>query len=167
MLVLLSRSYLCFAPICAGDRFRCTKTFFIELFLYVKAGPGKHRFRFKNKLLSLDSATISLCLSLFPWAKFRRTKGAIKLHLLLDHEGYLATYVYITNGKKHDVIVARKDPLTLYSIVAMDRGHNDYSLFAHWTDNHIYLVTRLRTTLIIVLSNSGLCRKIETYQLIS
>ena len=62
--------------------------------------PQNHKFRFKNKLLSLDSSTISLCLALFPWAKFRRTKGAIKLHLLLDHDGYLPTYAYISEGKK-------------------------------------------------------------------
>lgn len=106
------------------------------------AAPEKHKFRFKNKLLSLDSSTISLCLSLFPWAKFRRTKGAIKLHLLLDHDGYLPTYAYISNGKKHDVTVARKVPLAPGSIVAMDRGYNDYKLFAYWTANGIYFVTR-------------------------
>ena len=108
------------------------------------AAPGKHKFRFKNKLLSLDSSTISLCLSLFPWAKFRRTKGAIKLHLLLDHDGYLPTYAYISNGKKHDVTIARKVPLAPGSIVAMDRGYNDYKLFAYWTANGIYFVTRLK-----------------------
>jgi IS4 transposase len=108
------------------------------------AGPGKHRFRFKNKLLSLDSSTISLCLSLFPWAKFRRTKGAVKLHLLLDHDGYLPTYAYISNGKKHDVTIARQVPLSPYSIVAMDRGYNDYQLFAYWTENQIFFVTRLK-----------------------
>ena len=108
------------------------------------SGTGKHRFKFKNKLLSLDSSTISLCLSLFPWAKFRRTKGAVKLHLLLDHDGYLPAYAYISNGKKHDVTVARKVPLSPYSIVAMDKGYNDYSLFAHWTENFIFFVTRLK-----------------------
>ena len=108
------------------------------------ASTGKHRFRFKNKLLSLDSSTTSLCLSLFPWAKFRRTKGAVKLHLLLDHDGYLPTYAYISNGKKHDVTIARKVPLSPYSIIAMDRGYNDCSLFAHWTENQIYFVTRLK-----------------------
>src|SRR4030066_243473 len=81
------------------------------------AGTGKHRFKFKNKLLSLDSSTISLCLSLFPWAEFRRTKGAIKLHLLLDHDGYLPTFAHISNGKKHDVAIARQVPLSPYSIV--------------------------------------------------
>jgi hypothetical protein len=65
------------------------------------AAPGKiKKFRFKNKLLSMDSSTISLCLALFPWAKFRRTKGAVKLHLLLDHDGYLPSFAHITNGKK-------------------------------------------------------------------
>ena len=108
------------------------------------AGTGKHRFKFKNKLLSLDSSTKSLCLSLFPWAKFRRTKGAVKLHLLLDHDGYLPTYAYISHGKKHDVTIARKIPLSPYSIVAMGRGYNDYSLFANWTENHIFFVTRLK-----------------------
>jgi hypothetical protein len=107
--------------------------------------PGKDKkFRFKNKLLSMDSSTVSLCLSLFPWAKFRRTKGAVKLHLLLDHDGYLPTYAYISNGKKHDVTVARKVPLAPGSIVAMDRGYNDYALFGNWTDNGIFFVTRLK-----------------------
>jgi len=102
------------------------------------------KFRFKNKLLTLDATTISLCLSMFPWAKFRRTKGAVKLHLLLDHDGYLPTYAYISNGKKHDVALARKVPLSPGSIIAMDRGYNDYKLYAQWTENEIYFVTRLK-----------------------
>ncbi len=108
------------------------------------AAPGKHKFRFKNKLLSLDSSTISLCLSLFPWAKYRQTKGAVKLHLLLDHDGYLPEYAYISNGKKHDVTIARKVPLPPGSIIAMDRGYNDYKLFSDWTEQGIYFVTRLK-----------------------
>jgi hypothetical protein len=108
------------------------------------AAPGKHKFRFKNRLLSMDSTTISLCLSLFPWASFRRTKGAIKLHLLLDHDGYLPTYAYLANGKKHDVTFARKFPLAPGSIVAMDRAYNDYKLFSLWTDTGIFFVTRLK-----------------------
>jgi hypothetical protein len=118
--------------------------FYQTLDICKKSAPGKHKFRFKNKLLSLDSSTISLCLSLFPWAKFRRTKGAVKLHLLLDHDGYLPTFAYISNGKRHDVTVARKVPLAAGSIVAMDRGYNDYKLFALWTSNDIFFVTRLK-----------------------
>src|SRR5512132_3915631 len=72
---------------------------------------GRRKFRFKNKLVSLDSTVIDLCATLFDWAKFRRTKGAIKLHCLLDHDGYLASVVVITDGKRHDVRVAlRFDP---------------------------------------------------------
>ncbi|RLB76415.1 MAG: IS4 family transposase [Deltaproteobacteria bacterium] len=106
--------------------------------------PVKHKFRFKNKLLSLDSTTISLCLSLFPWAKYRRTKGAVKLHLLLDHDGYLPSYAYLSNGKKHDVAVARKFPLAPGSIVTMDRGYNDYSLYSFWIKKGVYFVTRMK-----------------------
>ena len=104
----------------------------------------KKKFRFRNKLLSLDSTTISLCLSMFPWAQFRQAKGAVKLHLLLDHDGYLPSYAYISNGKKHDVTVARKVPLSKGSIVTMDRGYNDYSLFSSWTRSGIYFVTRMK-----------------------
>jgi hypothetical protein len=106
--------------------------------------PVKHKFRFKNKLLSLDSTTISLCLSLFPWAEYRRTKGAVKLHLLLDHDGYLPSYAYLSNGKKHDVAVARKFPLAPGSIVTMDRGYNDYSLYSFWIKKGVYFVTRMK-----------------------
>jgi len=110
-----------------------------------QAAPGRaKKFRFKNKLLTLDSTTISLCLSLFPWARFRRTKGAVKLHLLLDHEGYLPTYACISDGKRHDVKVGRKLALAPGSIIVIDRGYNDYKLFADWTDNDIYFVTRLK-----------------------
>ena len=109
------------------------------------AAPGKiKRFRFKNKLLSLDSSVISLCLALFPWAKFRRTKGAVKLHLLLDHDGYLPSFACLTEGKKHDVHIARLLSLPPGSIVAMDRGYNDYKLFGDWTRNGVYFVTRLK-----------------------
>jgi len=118
--------------------------FYEMLATYKKAAPGKHKFRFKNKLLSLDSTTISLCLSLFPWAKFRRTKGAVKLHLLLDHDGYMPTYAYISNGKKHDVTIARKVSLSPGSIITMDRAYNDYRLFALWTEGGAYFVTRLK-----------------------
>jgi hypothetical protein len=118
--------------------------FYETLKICKMSAPKNHKFRFKNKLLSLDSSTIALCLTLFPWAEFRRTKGAVKLHLLLDHDGYFPTYAYVSNGKKHDVTIARKISLPPGSIVAMDRGYNDYKLFASWTDNGIYFVTRMK-----------------------
>jgi hypothetical protein len=68
---------------------------------------GRRKFRFQNRLVSLDSTVIDLCAALFDWAQFRRTKGAVKLHCLLDHDGYLPSMVVITEGKRPDVRVAR------------------------------------------------------------
>jgi hypothetical protein len=107
-------------------------------------GARKAKFRFKNKLLSLDSTTISLCLDLFPWAKFRRAKGGVKAHVLLDHDDYLPSYVLVTEAKKSDVRMAQSLDLNAGSIVAMDRGYNDYALFGKWTDSEVFFVTRLK-----------------------
>jgi hypothetical protein len=101
-------------------------------------------FTFKNKLLSLDSTTVSLCLSLFPWARFRRTKGGVKLHVLLDHDDYMPCWLLITEAKQHDVRAARLLNLPEGSIVAMDRGYNDYSLFSSWIERGVFFVTRLK-----------------------
>ena len=105
-------------------------------------GPRKAKFRFKNKLLSLDSTTISMCLELFPWAKFRRAKGGVKAHVLLDHDDYLPSYVLITEAKTSDVRVAQGLDLNPGSMVAFDRAYNDYTLFGQWTDQEVFLVTR-------------------------
>ena len=107
-------------------------------------GTRKHKFRFKNKLLSLDSTTISLCLSLFPWAKFRRAKGGVKAHVLLDHDDYLPAYVLLTEAKRSDVKLADSFMLNPGSIVAIDRGYIDYALFCRWSTNGVFFVTRLK-----------------------
>jgi hypothetical protein len=105
---------------------------------------GKRTFRFKNKLISMDSSTIDLCLEMFDWAKFRQTKGAIKLHLLLDHDGYLPCFAIITEGKVSDVQVARQFHFDPGTIVVDDRGYNDYALFGRWTAEGVYFVTRMK-----------------------
>jgi len=105
----------------------------------------KHGFRFKNKLYSLDASTIDLCLSVFPWAKFRTTKGAIKLHAGLDHSGYLPTFMTITEGKIHDVTVGRTLKLPRQSIVVFDRGYTDYTWYKLLNDNGIFFVTRQKS----------------------
>jgi hypothetical protein len=103
---------------------------------------GKKKFRFKSKLFSLDATVIELCASLFEWAKFRQTKGAVKLHLLLDHDGYLPVFAHITEGKVHEVNIAREVFLPRGSIVVIDRGYVDYELFSRWTEEGVYFVTR-------------------------
>jgi len=104
---------------------------------------GKKKFRFKNKLISMDSSVIDLSLSMFDWAHFCRTKGAIKLHLLLDHDGYLPSFAVITDGKVSDIEVARQFKFDPGTIIVDDRGYNDYALFGRWTHQGVYFVTRM------------------------
>jgi hypothetical protein len=103
---------------------------------------GKRRFRFKNKLFSLDATVIELCAGLFDWAKFRQTKGAVKLHLLLDHDGYLPVFAHITTGKVHEIKIAQAMTFPSGSIVAIDKGYIDYDLFWRWTECGVFFVTR-------------------------
>jgi len=105
---------------------------------------GKKKFRFKNKLMSMDSSTIDLCLAMFNWAHFRRAKGATKIHLILDHEGYLPRFALITEGKVSDVKVAPLFQFDPGTIVVDDRGYNDYGLFCRWTAQGFYFVTRMK-----------------------
>jgi len=104
----------------------------------------KRKFRFKNPLVSLDSSFIDLCLEMYNWAHYRRTKGAVKLHLLLDHDGYLPSFAVITDGKVSDVEVARRFKFAPDTIVVDDRGYNDYDLFGKWTSEGVYFVTRMK-----------------------
>ena len=118
---------------------------FYGLFDIVAAkAVGKKKFRFKNKLVSLDSTVIDLCLSLYDWAKYRRTKGAVKLHLVLDHDGYLPCFGLVTDGKVADVKAAWHIAFAPGTIVVDDRGYNDYRLFAEWTDSSVFFVTRMK-----------------------
>jgi hypothetical protein len=111
----------------------------------VAARGGCHKFRFKNKLMSLDGSIIDLSVTMFDWAKYRRTKGAIKLHLLLDHDGYLPSFAVVTEGKRSELEVARNLRLAPGTILAIDRGYNDYDWFADLTQNGVFFVTRMKT----------------------
>ena len=108
------------------------------------AALQKRRFRFKNPLRSIDASTIQLCREVFDWARYGRTKGAIKLHLMLDHHGCLPGWACITGGEVSDVTVAKGLRFQAGTIVAMDRGYNDYRLFGQWCDAGVYFVTRLK-----------------------
>lgn len=105
---------------------------------------GRHKFRFKNKLVSLDSTLIDLCLSVFDWARFNRTKGAMKLHMVLDHDGYMPCFGLLTDATVPDVKVARQLQFCAGTLVVEDRGYTDYRLYAQWTAQGVYFVTRLR-----------------------
>jgi hypothetical protein len=117
---------------------------FYQLLQTLSAGAPKKKFRFKSKLYSLDSTVIDLCASMFDWAKFRSTKGAAKLHLLLDHDGCLPCYAMITQGRVADVKIAQQLKLPKGSLVVMDRGYIDYKMFERWSAEGVGFVTRLK-----------------------
>jgi putative transposase len=121
-------------------------SFFEALFglMYRRCQPlaPKHKFKFKNKLFSLDATVVSLCLTLFPWAAFRRTKGGIKLHTLLDHDGYLPAFVAVSPAREPDIKKARSLSLPKGSIVVEDLGYTDYAWYAQLTAQKIFFVTR-------------------------
>ncbi len=117
---------------------------FFEMLQRCQEVAPQKKFRFKNKLLSLDATVIDLCLNLFPWAKFRQTKGAVKLHLLLDHDGYLPTYAWIREAAVHEINIARLLELPADSVLALDMGYVDYRLYSAWTSRKIWFVTRTR-----------------------
>ena len=110
----------------------------------VASQGGRKKFRFKNKLMSLDGSIIDLSVSMFDWAKYRRTKGAIKLHLLLDHDGYLPSFAVVTEGKTGEIKVARTLRFEPGTILAIDRGYIDYEWFRELTQQEVYFVTRMK-----------------------
>jgi len=110
----------------------------------VASQGGRKKFRFKNKLMSLDGSIIDLSVSMFDWAKFRRTKGAIKLHLLLDHDGYLPSFGVVTEGRTSEIKVARTLRFDPGTILAIDRGYVDYEWFRELTQEEVYFVTRMK-----------------------
>jgi len=109
-----------------------------------KLGASGKWFRFKNKLQSFDSTTISLCLSVFEWARFRRKKGGVKLHVMLDHDDYMPTFLVITEARRHDKLCLPLHHLQAGSIVAFDKAYNDYRAFALLTDRGVFFVTRMK-----------------------
>jgi hypothetical protein len=117
---------------------------FFDLLNKCKAISPQKKFRFKNKLISMDSTVVELCASMFDWAHWRHAKGAVKLHVLLDHDGCLPVFAHITEGKTADVKVAQTLEFPKGTIVAMDRGYNDYRMYARWTKAGVFFVTRIK-----------------------
>ena len=105
------------------------------------------KFKIKSKIFLLDSTTISLCLSLFDWAKYKTAKGAVKMHTLLDFDGNLPAYVKITNGKTADNKGAYDIPLLKGSVIVADRFYNDFSLLNVWDSKGVFFVIRHKENL--------------------
>jgi len=108
----------------------------------------RRRFRFKHPLRTLDTTIIELSAAVFDWARFQRTKGAMKLHLQLDHQGCLPYWALVTDGDTNDVPVAQQLTFAPGTIVAVDRGYLDYALYHRWTLTDVGFVTRPRTNML-------------------
>jgi hypothetical protein len=134
--------------------FQIFEDLFYHLLSRCKNLTPKHRFKFKNALYSIDASVIDLCLSVFPWAKFRKTKGAIKMHCLYAHSGAMPSFVTITDGKKHDVTVAKEVgfPLSPDSIVSMDRAYIDYKWLNSLDEKRVWFVTRAKSNIDCVVT---------------
>lgn len=120
------------------------RSVFYQLLGRCREVAGTHGFRFKNKLLSLDATLIELCATVFDWAQYRRTKGAVKLHLLLDHQGLLPNYAVITEGRVHESCIARSLHFEPGTIVVFDRGYTDYAWFSSLDADGVFFVTRMK-----------------------
>ena len=137
------------------------------------AATKKRRFRFKHPLRSVDTSIIELCIKVFDWARFQRTKGAIKLHLQLDHQGCLPCWALVTDGDTNDVRIAQKLEFAPGTIVVIDRGYLDYALYERWTESGVYFVTRSRTNMLYkvierwALPTRGNVKRDETIKLTS
>jgi hypothetical protein len=112
-----------------------------------QAQMKRTKFRIKSKILLLDATTISLCLSLFDWAKYKTKKGAVKMHTLLDYDGHLPTYVNITDGKTADNKGAYDIPLSKGSVIVADRFYNDFALLNVWDSNQVHFVVRHKSNM--------------------
>ena len=120
------------------------KSVFETMISKVAAKAPGHRFRFKNSLFSFDATTIDLCLGLYDWAKFRKTKGGIKVQVKLNHSGYIPEFVTVTEAKRHEAKELPKLRLKSGDVVVFDRGFTNYKQFAKYCMEGIYFVTRLK-----------------------
>jgi len=127
--------------------YRIFEETFYHLLARCKDLTPKHKFRFKNPLYTIDATTIDLCLSVFPWAKFRKSKGAIKMHCLYDHSGALPSFLTVTDGKRHDVRVVKETsfPLLPDSIISVDKAYIDYKWLYSLDEKGIWFVTRTKS----------------------
>jgi len=124
--------------------YRIYKDLFFSILERVQQIAPKYKLKLSRKLYIMDSTTIDLCLKLFPWARFRKTNSAIRIHTLMQADGSLPAFLHVTDGKVHDESAARSFHVPPGSFLAIDRGYTDYKQYKHYTNNNIRFVTRLK-----------------------
>jgi hypothetical protein len=142
---LMKRSSLSYAN--AHRPWQIYRDVFYQFLTQCRCLQRGHKFRFKNKLLSIDATVIDLCASIFNWAKFRQTKGGVKLHLSLDHDGYLPSYAYITTAKIHEITIARERIWPPDTILTFDRAFIDFKWFGDLIRQGVWFVTRAKSNI--------------------
>ena len=125
------------------------KDIFCDLLAKCQSLAPKHKFKFKKPLYTMDSTLINLCLTIFPWAKYRKMKGALNLHTLLDHSGCLPSFITVTDGKCNDIRVVKDKQfgfpaLLPDSIITVDRAYIDYKWLYSLTQQKVFFVTRAK-----------------------
>jgi len=111
--------------------------------------PRNRKFKLNGKIYLLDASLLDLTLSLFPWAKYQKTKGAAKLHVGLDADGYLPAFVDLTAGREHEINLARTLALPKGSYVVFDRGYTDYAWYRELCEDGVFFVSRLKSNAIV------------------
>jgi putative transposase len=124
------------------------ESLFQRLATRCQALAPRHGFRFKNKLYSMDATLIDLSLTVFPWAKYALGKGAMKLHMGLDHDGLIPAFAVVTESRVMEQRVARQIALPKGSIVVVDRGYSEFAWFRNLDDQGVFFVTRRRANTI-------------------
>ena len=132
------------ARVNAEQPYTLYEALFGKLYARCRALAPRHGFRFNNKLYSIDATLIDLSLKIFPWSHYALGKGAVKLHLGLDHDGLLPAFAVVTDSRVMETEIARQLRLPKGSIAVFDRGFNDHAWFKTLDDSGIYFVTRLR-----------------------
>ncbi len=117
---------------------------FYKLLSRTQRYAPKHKFRFKGKILAMDSTTINLCLNLCPWAGFHHNKGAMKIHTAIDLDGNLPDFMVMTPAKVHDVQVARRKAFLKGTTILMDRAYSDFGWLYQLEEQGSFFVTRLK-----------------------
>lgn len=123
------------------------KALFAHLYGKCASVAPKKKFRFKNKLFSLDSSVVSLCLSVFPWARHDDKRGGIRLHTVLDHDGHIPAFVNITEARGAELVQARRMKFPKGSILAFDRGYIDFKWLHRLHVDGVLFVTRMTRNL--------------------
>lgn len=124
---------------------RIYQDLFFTLYQRVQGLAPKYKLNLPRELYVIDSTTIDLCLTLYPWARFRKNKAGVKLHTLMKCAGSLPKFINITDAKTHDAKGASEIPIPKGSFLAIDKAYHDFAKYNEYNNNDIRFVTRLKT----------------------